>query len=177
MLGMLVQRIFGISAYTGSGITSTAGLGLAVSDATGGIICDYGMTAGNAGELLQLSDKLQREAGPVDDYVLLYCEPRYGSYTLTGEAPAEPQSALIGLPAAWSGRSLLWVSCFGSGVDALVDSGMQMLNLQLDNGASVLQPMPFGVYLLRNSDPAAISAGEVLLLERDLATPGMGDQG
>ncbi|MEZ5339605.1 MAG: hypothetical protein R3F46_15245 [bacterium] len=177
MLGMLVQRIFGVSAYAGSGITSTAGLGLAVSDATGGIICDYGMTAGNAGELLQLSDKLQREAGPVDDYVLLYCEPRYGSYTLTGEAPAAPQSALIGMPAAWSGRSLLWVSCFGSGVDALVDSGMQMLNLQLDNGASVLQPMPFGVYQLRNSDPAAISAGEVLLLERDLATPGMGDQG
>ncbi|MCB1188157.1 hypothetical protein KDL29_13410 [bacterium] len=171
MLGMLTLRIFGVAAWPGHGIDNSAGLAVAVTENSAGLVVDYELARGSSDRLLQANLELFREAGKLDDYVMMHCEPRYGSYTLTGEAPASPDALLLGLPAKWSGRSLVRVCIFGTGVDALVDREMMMLNLQLGNGGSVLQPMPFGNYEIQNEQPEAIPAGDALLLMRNLATP------
>src|SRR5690606_34442914 len=100
MLGMLATRIFGVRAWPGSGIDSTAGLVLAGSQYSGGLlVSEAALAMPGSGKLLENVDKLFEEAGTAADYSVLHCAPRYGSYTLTGEAPALPDSALIGLPA------------------------------------------------------------------------------
>ena len=178
MLGMLATRIFGVRAWPGIGIDSTAGLVMAGSQYSGGLLVSEAAQAmPGSGKLLENVDKLFEEAGTAADYSVLHCEPRYGSYTLTGEAPALPDSALIGLPAKWTGRSAMFVCCFGSGIDAQLDKEMQMLNILLDDQGSVLQEMPFGLYEIVNPDAAAVPAGDVLVLERQLISPGSDGRG
>ena len=179
MLGLLITEIFGVYAWPGLACDNPAQLASAVTAQSGGMIVnekllDYPGTE----SMLEHSDSLFSEAGPVADYLMLHAAPRYGSYTLVGESPAAPELLVLGLPAKWSGLDDIFVSVQGTSLDALIDRDNQWLNLQTGDGETVLQEMPFGMYELLHPDPANIAGGDILVIHRGLLSGGgNGDQG
>lgn len=176
LLCMLANRLFGVTPLVGYGDQSPARAALSVTENSGGLVTGLAMLEyPGSDSMLQHSDGLFATAGSTDNYLLLHSEPRYGSYTMFGEAPAEPQQAVVAIPSRWEGRPDIFLLSIGTGLDAILDKEMQMLNMQLPSGESLLREMPFGMYEIIHPDPQAVGSGDVLVIHRDLITPESGD--
>lgn len=179
MLGMLAAEIFGVRAIPGESCSSPAALATSVTAVSAGMLVNESLLDfAGTDAMLTHSDSLFSDAGSAADYLLLHCEPRYGSYTLLGEAPGNPAILLLGLPKAWNGLSDIFIAVQRTTLDAYIDRDSQWLNLQTGDDTTTLQPMPFGMYEFEHPEPANVQDGDVLVIHRGLLPGGSsGEQG
>jgi hypothetical protein len=179
MLGLLAAEIFGVRAWPGDACSSPAELLSGVTSSSGGMLVNEALLEfAGMDALLRHSDSLFGNAGAAPDYLLLHCEPRYGSYTLVGEAPSAPDIWLLGLPRSWNGQSDIFIGVQGTTLDGFIDRDSQWLNLQTGDDTTTLQPMPFGMYEFEHPEPANVQDGDVVVIHRSLLPgSGSGEQG
>jgi hypothetical protein len=157
------HEVFGVDPWLTFGARSIGAQVLATTPHAGGyaILRAYDDQDGFAGWATNLRE-LRRVAGELQ---ILYASPEKSRYCLQGERPAVYDKLVAVLPAQFSGAQSVWVAFHGVGGSVSVDQ-YNTLTVKWDGGQWTGR-LPGGIWKVESPDPAAIKAGDAVLIKQE----------